>query len=89
MNYFRETLDELITLEIPLKTERDIEEAVENGNKAIQKAAWQTTPDKHEQNLKEEQPIIVKQKIEDKRKACKRWKLQRVPQDKQRYKPAK
>ena len=39
MNYFRQTLDELITLEIPLKTERDIEEAVENGNKAIQKAA--------------------------------------------------
>jgi hypothetical protein len=34
-------------LEIPLKTERDIEEAVENVNKAIQKAAWQTTPDKN------------------------------------------
>jgi len=44
-NCFRETLDELITLEIPLKTEIDIEEAVENITKAIQKAAWQATPD--------------------------------------------
>jgi hypothetical protein len=29
-NCFRETLDELITLELSLKTEIDIEEAVEN-----------------------------------------------------------
>jgi len=42
------TLDELITLEIPLKTEIDIEEAVENITKAIQKAAWQETPDRNE-----------------------------------------
>jgi hypothetical protein len=34
-NCFRETLDELITLEIPLRTEIDIEEAVENITKAI------------------------------------------------------
>jgi hypothetical protein len=45
LNCFRETLDELITLEITLKTEIAIEEAVENITKAIQKAAWQTTPD--------------------------------------------
>jgi ribulose 1,5-bisphosphate carboxylase large subunit-like protein len=61
-SYFRETLDELITLEIPIKTEIDIEEAVENITKTIQKAAWQATPDRKEQNSKEERPIIVKQK---------------------------
>ena len=72
-------------MEIPLKTERDTEKAVKNVNKAIRKAAWQTTPDKNEQNFKEERPVIVKQKVADKRKDCKRWKLQRVPQDKQRY----
>jgi hypothetical protein len=44
-NCFRETLNVLITLEIPPKTEIDIEEAVENITKAIQKAAWQATPD--------------------------------------------
>jgi uncharacterized protein (DUF2344 family) len=66
-NCFRETLDELITLEIPLKTEIDIEEAVENITKAIQKASWQATPDKNEQNSKEERQIIVKQKIAEKK----------------------
>jgi hypothetical protein len=35
---------------IPLKTEMDIEEAVENINKANQKAAWQATPDRNEED---------------------------------------
>jgi hypothetical protein len=61
-NCFRQTLDDLITLERPLKTEIDIEEAVENITKGIQKAAWQATPDREEQNSKEERPIIIKQK---------------------------
>jgi hypothetical protein len=39
-NCFREAVDEQITLNIPLKTEIDIEEAVENITKAIQNAAW-------------------------------------------------
>jgi nitrogen regulatory protein PII len=47
---FRETLDEQTTLEIPLKTEVDIEETVENITKAIQHAAWQATPNRNEQN---------------------------------------
>jgi hypothetical protein len=36
-------------LEIPIKTEIDIEETVENINKAIQNAVWQATPDTNEQ----------------------------------------
>jgi hypothetical protein len=47
-NCFRETLDELITLEIPLQTDIDMEEAVENITKAIQKAACQATPVRNE-----------------------------------------
>jgi hypothetical protein len=50
-------------LEIPLKTEIDVEAAVENLTKAIKKTAWQATPDRNQQNSKEERPIIVKQKI--------------------------
>ena len=42
------TLDELITLTIHLKTEIDIEEAVENITKAVQKVAWQAIPDGNE-----------------------------------------
>jgi hypothetical protein len=53
-NCFRETLGEQITLEIPLKTEIDIEESVENITEAIQNAAWQATPGRNEQNSKEE-----------------------------------
>jgi len=41
---FRETLDERISLAIPLKTPLDIEGAVENLTVAIQQAAWQATP---------------------------------------------
>jgi hypothetical protein len=39
LNCFRETLDELLTLEIPLKTEIVIEQEIENINNTIQKAA--------------------------------------------------
>jgi len=35
-------------LEIPLKTEIDVEEAVENITKEIQTAAWQATADRNE-----------------------------------------
>ena len=84
-NCFRETLDEQITLAIPLKTEIDIEEAVENITKLIQNAAWQATPDRNDQTTTEECPIIIKQKLAEKRKARKRWQLTRAPQDKQRY----
>jgi hypothetical protein len=48
------TLDELITLEIHLKTEIDIrvEEAVENITKAVKKVAWQAIPDGNKKTLK-------------------------------------
>jgi hypothetical protein len=71
-----------ITLEIPLKTEIHIEEAVENITKAIQHATWQATPNRNERNSKEECPIIVKQKVAEKRKARKRWQLTRASHDK-------
>jgi hypothetical protein len=70
-------------LKEPLKTEIDIEEAVENITKAIQNAAWQATPDRNEQYSTEECPIIVTQKIAEKRKARNRWQITRAPQDKQ------
>jgi len=71
-NCFRETLDEQLTLTIPLKTEIDIDEAVENITKAIQNAAWQAIPDSNDQTYTEESPITIQQKLADKRKARKR-----------------
>lgn len=84
-NYFREILNKHIHLDIPLKTELDIEEAVENITKAIQNAAWQATPDIKEQNYHEKCPTIIKQKIAEKRQARKRWQITRSPTDKQKY----
>jgi hypothetical protein len=49
LGIFRETPDEQITLEIPLKTEIDVEASVENITKAIQQPAWQATPNRNEQ----------------------------------------
>jgi len=66
-----------------LKTEIDIEEAVEKITKAIQNAAWQATPDRNDQTSMEECLILIKQKRTEKRRARKRWQLTRAPQDKQ------
>jgi hypothetical protein len=80
---FRETLDEVITLEIPPKTEiGQFQHAVENITKVIKKTAWQATPDRNEQYSKEERPIIIKQKIAEESKAHKCWQLIRASQDK-------
>ena len=88
-NYFREILDDQLTLTVPLKTKIDIEEAVINITTAIQNAAWQATPDSNNQTYTEESPIIIHQKIAAKRKARKRWQLTRAPHDKQYNKLAK
>ena len=71
-NYFREIPDTSITLEIPLKTETDIEAAVQDLTKAIQQAAWQATSDSKDDRLQQKCPLIVRQKITEKRRARKR-----------------
>jgi hypothetical protein len=49
-NYFRETLDEQITLTIPLKVEIDIEEAVEN-NQSNTKCSMAGNPRQQRPNM--------------------------------------
>jgi len=65
-NCFRVTVDEHLTLTIPLKIEIDIEEAVENITKAILKAAWQATPYSNDQTYTEEPPITIQRKLAEK-----------------------
>ncbi|PNF19341.1 putative RNA-directed DNA polymerase from transposon X-element [Cryptotermes secundus] len=84
-NLFRETLDKIVTLETPLKTEADIDDEVERLTKAIQLAAWQATPDRNDKGIKKNSPIIVKQKIAEKRRARKRWQTTRTESDKSIY----
>jgi hypothetical protein len=48
---FREMLNAQINLQVPLKTEVDIEEAAANLTNAIQQVAWQATPHQQEQHI--------------------------------------
>lgn len=85
---FRILLEEMISLNIPLKTENDIDEAVETINLAIQKAAWTATPF---QTAKEQQvqcPVAIKNKITEKRKLRKKWQTTRLLTDKNKFNQA-
>jgi 20S proteasome alpha/beta subunit len=57
---------------MPLKTNPDIEEAVETVTKAIQEAARQATEDRDNKYITEKCPIELKEKLREKRKARKR-----------------
>lgn len=82
---FREKLDELITLEIPLKTAHDVEIATEILSKSIQTSAWSATPESHETETTEECPMVIKEMIINKRQLRKRWSTTRATIDKRRF----
>lgn len=80
---FRQLLDELLNLDIPLKTNRDIDEATEHLTKSIQQAAWNSTPETIKAtNPTYNCPTQIQQTIMKKRKLRKVWQETRAPQDK-------
>lgn len=81
-NAFREELDKMIELQIPLKTENELEYAANALIVNIQQAAWRSTPDAYISEIKESVPSIIKQKVAEKRKLKKRWQVTRYPTDK-------
>jgi len=82
---FRETLEERIDKQIPLKSEADVETAVANLTDAIQQAARVVTPPLRPQSSGVNSPLYIKQKLTDKRKARRRWQTTRAPADKELY----
>jgi hypothetical protein len=59
-----------LTLNVSLKTEEDIEAAVNFFNDTVQWAGWNATPE-HTDTLKTyDCPILIKQKIQAKRRLC-------------------
>jgi hypothetical protein len=66
---FREQLDSLLTLEIPLKSTLDIEDAVETVTKAIQAAVWQATADREDTCITIRCPIKLKEKLREKKES--------------------
>jgi hypothetical protein len=63
---FRTQIKENLWLNIPLKTAKDIEEAIAVFTNIIQKAAWSTTPDDKPQAKYPEYPWEVKDQIKEK-----------------------
>jgi endonuclease/exonuclease/phosphatase family metal-dependent hydrolase len=76
---FRNKLDNLINLRIPLKTEEDIELAVYNLTQYIQEAAWTATPGSrnHVYVNKDKHSYEITELMKMKRKLRKKWQLTR------------
>ena len=85
---FRNLIRENIQLNVPLKTNRDIEDYVHQLVHIIQQAAWNSTPNPHKPPTADTCPPTIKQKILDKRQLRKRWQKSRSPQDKAKFNKA-
>lgn len=81
-NLFSEIISEQITCNIPLKTNEELEIAIDNFNTIIQKTAWATTPKIETPEAKTVCSTSVKNKIAEKRKLRKEWQKTRSPHDK-------
>jgi hypothetical protein len=82
LNDLRRLVSERLTLNIPLKTEEDIEAAAKFLNDTIQWAGLNATPE-HKGTLEAyDGPIIIKQNIEGKGRFRREWQLLRTPTSK-------
>ena len=82
---FRETLEERIDTQIPLKSNSDIDKAIAALTTEIQRAARLATPPPRPQHQTNNSPLYIQQKLTDKRKARRRWQITRAPEDRQIY----
>jgi len=79
---YKSTLNDVIKLNIPLKTKEDLDVAIKNLNSSIILAAKRATPTQSNKNKDIECPIEIKKMIENKRKLRKIWQTTRAPADK-------
>lgn len=80
---FRSQVEENMETNLPLKTERDLIEAVEHFNNTIHNAAWNSTPVL--ENVDRSQcPETIRRAIAEKRKLRRTWHNTRHPSDKNR-----
>jgi hypothetical protein len=79
---FRHLVNQRLTLNVSLKTEEDIEAAVKFFKATLQWAGWNATPE-HTNTLKAyDCPILIKERIEEKRRLCRGWHQLRTPKSK-------
>uniref|UniRef100_A0A6P7FS38 Uncharacterized protein LOC114333509 n=1 Tax=Diabrotica virgifera virgifera TaxID=50390 RepID=A0A6P7FS38_DIAVI len=82
---YRNNLDNLISLNIPLKTENDIDVATEDLTTKIQQATWNATPIIYREGKANELPQSIKEKINIKRKLRKQWMKNRTLENRRKY----
>ena len=82
---FKIKVEEKLNLKLPLKTEEDIELAIEHFNKHIQDAAWISTPELDNQDTQINYPIEIKEKLKEKRRLRKIWQRTHYITDKLEY----
>jgi hypothetical protein len=70
---FRHLLNERLLLNVALKIDSDIEAAINNFNDIIQWAGWTTTPEQTEARQTYDCPILIKQKLLNKRRLRRNW----------------
>jgi hypothetical protein len=81
---FRNNLDILLNIPVSMKTEHELEQAVEKFNSSIQQAAWSASSPRP-QKLFPVYPNYIRNLIVDKRRARKRWHNTRLLNDKRIY----
>lgn len=81
-NGFRVDLERRIVLQIALKTPEQLEQEVNKFNIDIQQAAWNNTPIIQRRNTGYNYPKEIRDMINTKRKARKKWQRFRAPEDK-------
>lgn len=80
---FKKTLNQTINLKLPLKSEGDIDLAVEHFNSSVQKSAWVSTPFVHRKvDSCINYPVCVKRKVAERRRLRRIWQNSRQPADK-------
>lgn len=80
---FRHLVASRTSINLPLKSDSDLEEAVEHFNQNIQQAAWESTP-KPKQQVLAPCPQKITDLLAEKRKTRKTWQTHRYPSDKKK-----
>jgi hypothetical protein len=78
----RHLINQRLTLNVSLKTEENIEAAVTFFNDTVQCAGWNATPENTDKLKTYDCPILIKQKIEEKRRLRRGWHRLRTPESK-------
>jgi hypothetical protein len=86
LEYFRLLVKRRINLNVILKHEDEIDDAVDNLTKAIQLSAWEATPSLPlVQRYQNHYPLYIREKIVERRQLRRIWQTRRYPEDKNRF----